>query len=920
MTLMCPACGHENAAAAKFCGECGARLTIRCMECGSANPPGQKFCGECGQPLVSATQKAAPRFGAPQSYTPKHLAERILTSKAALEGERKHVTVLFADMKGSLELLADRDPEEAKSIIDPVLAHMMDAVHRYEGTVNQVMGDGIMALFGAPLAHEEHAVRACYAALRMQDLVRQYTEQVRRRHGIEVTIRIGINSGEVVVRSIGSDLRMDYTAVGQTTHLAARMEQLAPPGSTRLTGETVALAEGFIQVKPLGAIPIKGIAEPREVFELVGASAVRTRLQAARARGFTRFIGRDAELDQMREVAAHARGGRGQVVAVIGEAGVGKSRLVHEFIHSHHAHGWLVLEASSVSYGKATPFLPVIDLLRAYLQIGDNDEPRHVRARTIGTLLALDRALDDVVPAITWLLDALEPENPFLSLEPAQRRQRAVEGIKRLFIRESCVQPLLLVFEDLHWVDAESQTVLDSLVASLPTTAVLPVNYRPEYRHDWGAKTYYRQLRIDPLVPESADMLLAALLGTDASMQALKNLLIAKTEGNPLFLEESVRSLVESRALIGEAGAYRLAKPVETVQVPATVQAILATRIDRLPPELKRLLQAASVIGKDVPFVVLQEIAGMRGDDLGRALLDLQAAEFLYEARLFPDLEYTFKHALTHEVAYGSLLEDRRRGLHAQVVETLERLHRDRLSEMADVLAHHAVRARLGLKAVRYLQRAAERAIARSANREAIALLETATGLLGEMPESAETLSQMLDLQIALGTPLIALHGPTSERVAADYNAARELVERLRDTSRRFPVVWGQWYAVYTRGEYQKAYESAQALLTAAEAEGDKGRLLEAHHSLWATLNAVGKPLASLAHAERGIALYDRERDAAQTFVYAGHDAGACCRYHLGLTRWLLGYPDQALIAVREAFHLSEQLRHPLTSVITLWF
>jgi class 3 adenylate cyclase/tetratricopeptide (TPR) repeat protein len=863
---------------------------------------------------------AAP-FTSPESYTPKHLAEKILTSKSALEGERKQVTVLFADLKGSMELLADRDPEEARKLLDPVLEVMMEAVHRYEGTVNQVMGDGIMALFGAPLAHEDHAVRACYAALRMQDLIRRYTEEVRRNHGIEVHIRVGINSGEVVVRSIGSDLRMDYTAVGQTTHLAARMEQLAPPGVTRLTAETVGLAEGFIHVKPLGAIPVKGIAEPREVFELVGASAVRTRLQAARARGFTRFIGRGVELEQVRQAAEHARCGGGQIVAVVGEAGVGKSRLLHEFIHSHHSHGWLVLEASSVSYGKATPFLPVTDLLRAYLRIEDRDDARNVRAKTIGTVLALDRTLENVVPAITWLLDALEPDDSFLMLEPVQRRQRAVEGIKRLLVRESRVQPLLLVFEDLHWIDVETQAVLDSLVASVPTAPVLlAVNYRPEYRHDWGAKTYYRQLRIDPLPPESADKLLETLLGSDASVRPLKALLIERTEGNPLFLEESVRALVETGALVGEAGAYRLARAADAIQVPATVQAILATRIDRLPPELKRLLQAASVIGKDVPFVLLEVIADVTGDDLRHALSDLQAAEFLYEARLFPDLEYTFKHALTHDVAYGSLLEDRRCHLHAAVVGAIERLHADRLGEVVELLAHHAVRGRIGAKAVRYLRQAGAKAVARSANQEAVRLFETALDLLAEMPETAESLSDMLDVRIALGPALVAVHGTEAEEVRTSYDRALELVDRVADVSRRFPVLWGLWFVAYTRGRYEEAHEDAQRLLSTAQAGDDTGRLLEAHHSMWATLTAMGQPATAVTHADRGTALYDRDRHASQTFVYGGHDPGACCRYHLALNRWLLGHPDKALAAIHDAYRLAEQLGHPMTTVITLWY
>ena len=400
--MTCPRCQQENPDHARFCLGCGTRLALTCTGCGVELPSGARFCAQCGQ-AVGSPAAGPTRFAAPEVYTPLHLAEKILTSRTVLEGERKQVTVLFADLKGSMELLADRDPEEAKRILDPVLERMMEAVHRYEGTVNQVMGDGIMALFGAPIAHEDHAVRACYAALRMQDAIRRYTDELRRAQGLEVQIRVGLNSGEVVVRSIGNDLRMDYTAVGQTTHLAARMEQLATPGTIRLAAETLQLAEGFVQVKPLGPIPVKGLTEPVEVFELTGASAFRTRLQAARARGLTRFIGRDAEMEQLRLAAQQARGGRGQVFAVVGEPGVGKSRLLYEFIHSHHVQGsssprgWLVLESSSVSYGKATPFLPLADLLRAYFRIDDRDDTRSVRAKVTGTLLTLDRALEDAL-------------------------------------------------------------------------------------------------------------------------------------------------------------------------------------------------------------------------------------------------------------------------------------------------------------------------------------------------------------------------------------------------------------------------------------------------------------------------------------------------------------------------------------------
>src|SRR5262245_17572575 len=758
-----------------------------------------------------------PRFASARDYTPKHLAQKILTSRATLEGERKQVTVLFADLKGSMELIAERDPEEARAILEPVLDRMMEAVHHYEGTVNRVMGDGIMALFGAPVAHEDHAVRACYAALRMQEAIRRFTGELRHSHGLEVQIRVGLNSGAVVVGAIGSDLQMDYTAVGQTTHLAARMEQLAAPGTVRLTADSLRLAEGYIAVKALGPMPVKGMPHPVEVYELTGAAEWRGRLHAARARGLTHFVGRQDEIAQMQSALAQARAGQGQIIAVVGEPGVGKSRLFFEFVQSHHMDGWLVVEASSVSYGKATPYLPLIDLLKAYFKIDQLDNVRAVRAKVTGQILELDEALKQAVPAVLWLIEALPADDPFLALAPEQRRQRTLAAVKRLFLRESQVQALFLVFEDLHWIDAETQAFLDDLINSVPTAAmVLAVNYRPEYRHGWGGKTCYRQLRIDPLPAAGAEELLRALIGDDPSITPLKRLLIERTEGNPLFLEESVRALVETADLAGEPGAYRLAHAAGTIQVPPTVQTILASRIDRLSAEHKRLLQAASVIGKDVALPLLEAIADMPGDAFREGLAQLQAAEFIYETQLFPEIEYTFKHALTHEVAYGSLLAERRRTLHATIVDAIERLYGPHLTEHVEILAHHAVRGRVADKAVRYLREAAAKAAARSANREAVEFFAAALENVKALPRSDETLRTELNICIQMGPALIALKGASSTEVENLYLRARDLVDQLDDATQRVPALWGLWYVRPTRGQYEEARTAGERLLEAA--------------------------------------------------------------------------------------------------------
>jgi predicted ATPase len=475
------------------------------------------------------------------------------------------------------------------------------------------------------------------------------------------------------------------------------MEQVAPPDTVLLTTTTVRLVEGLVRVKAWGPVPIKGLTEPIEVWELLGVCGRRRRLQAARARGLTRFVGRQTELALLEAALAQAGAGHGQVVAVVGEAGVGKSRLVDEFVQAAHTQGWLVLDSAALSYGQATPYFPVRDLLRRYCHLEEGAGVGTIQAQVTEQVRTLDTALQDTVPALLALLDALPADSPFLQLDAPQRRQRILVALKQVLLRQSQVLPLLLVCEDLHWLDTETQGLLDSLGESLPMARLLLlVNYRPDYRHGWGSKTYYTQVRLDPLPPASADTFLQALVGDDPSLAPLTQLLIQRTEGNPFFLEESVRTLVETGVLEGEPGAYRMVHTLPTIEVPATVQAVLAARIDRIPPEEKRLLQTVAVIGMEAPLALLQAVEELSEEALRLGLAHLQDAEFLYETRLFPELVYTFKHALTQEVAYGSLLHERRRVLHARIVEALEALAGHRVVEHVDRLAHHAVRGEIG--------------------------------------------------------------------------------------------------------------------------------------------------------------------------------------------------------------------------------
>jgi class 3 adenylate cyclase/tetratricopeptide (TPR) repeat protein len=850
--MQCPRCRHETPASARFCGECAAPLGRTCPACRSLNAPANAYCTGCGASLGEAgAGQAAPD---PHEYTPKYLAEEISRTRAALEGERKQVTVLFADLRGSLEILADRDPEDARRLLDPVLERMMEAVHRYEGTVNQVMGDGIMALFGAPLAHEDHAVRACYAALRMQDSITRLAEELRQKHGLSVQIRVGLNSGEVVVRSVGSDLRMDYTAVGQTTHLAGRMEQLATPGQIFLTEHTLRLTEGYVAVKSLGVVPVKGLAAPVAIYELIGPGPIRSRLQLAAARGLSRFVGRGAELAELATALEQARSGHGQVVALVGEPGVGKSRLVREFTTGHLQAEWRVLEAFSTSFDTSAAYLPMISLLRGYFDIQEWDDPRAIRDKVTASLLDLDQSLVAALPALLTLLDVPVEDLAWDGLDPRQRRRRTLDAVRRLLVRESQRRPLCLVIEDLHWIDPEAQAVLDALVESLPAARILlVVTYRPEYEQAWSRKSYYAQIAVHPLPHGMAEELLQSLLGDGADVAKLSAQLIERTEGNPLFLEESVRHLAETGALAGERGAYRVARMADALEVPATVQALLGARIDRLRADDKRVLQCAAVIGKDIPVPLLEAIADVSEDELRRSLYNLQAAEFLYETSLFPVFEYTFTHALTLDVAFGTLLQDRRRALDSRLVEALERRPDDSIGERAERLAHHAFRGGVWDKAVTYSREAGTRAFARSAHRTAVRYFDQALEALQHLPETPETAGQGIDLRLDLRTSLSPLgdfgrmldHLTEAERLAEALGDRRRLGLISALLANRFNVMF----------DLERAVEYGERAVAIASELHDTTVMTLANNFLGQARFSTGEYPAAIELSRRNVAL-----------------------------------------------------------------
>jgi class 3 adenylate cyclase len=874
------------------------------------NPPEFKFCGECGMALMPAREAIA------SAKTPLSAVEpsvRVRSEQAAADaagGERKTVTALFADIKGSMDLMERLDPEEARAIVDPALKLMIDAVHRYDGYIVQSTGDGIFALFGAPVAHEDHAQRGLYAALRVQEEMARYSARLRAAGNPPVEIRVGLNTGEVVVRSIRTDdAHTEYTPIGHSMSLAARMQTLAPTGSIVITEQTQKLTAGYFDLKPLGPARIKGVSDPINVYEVLGIGPLRTRLQMSASRGLSKFVGRRAELEQLDKALELARGGHGQIVAAMAEAGVGKSRLFHEFKLRRQGE-CLVLEAFSFSHGKASAYLPAVDLLKSYFRIADHDDERTRREKVTGKVLALDRALEDALPHLFALLGIPAGDGRLDEMDPTIRSRRTREAVKSLIIRESLNQPLILIFEDLHWIDAESEALLNLIADSIGTAQILMmVNYRPEYRHNWGHKTYYTQMRLDPLGEENAAELLTAMIGDATALGPLKTMIIARTEGNPFFIEEMVQVLFDQGALVRN-GIVSIAKPLTSIEIPSTVKGILAARIDKLTPADKDLLQSLAVIGKEFPIDLVRRVVGKPDDELAPMLSNLQAAEFIYEQPAIPENEYTFKHALTQEVAYGTVLMERRRIIHERTAAALEAMFAatidDHLAELADHYNHSAN----ALKAVEYLGRAAGQAGIRSAYNEALRYARDALTRVREMPESRERDKSELRILMILSPLIVSTQGFSSSELADKIARTEELCRSAGETPEVFAVMFGLWSFNHASGKLRESRVLAEQLLTIAERMPSDLATAGAHNAMGATQLWMGEFSAALEHQLIVADIYDRDIPRYLPSMQAPVIPSRC---HLAWTLHLGGYPDQARQRMLEANEMATQLRRPFS-------
>jgi len=854
--MKCPKCRFYNREGVRFCEECGTKLELVCSNCGANIPLVRRFCGECGQDLRELKEAPAIDYSQPQSYTPKLLADKILKTRSTIEGERKLVTVLFADVANYTSISEKLDPEEVHEIMDGCLKIVMDEIHRYEGTIDKFTGDGVMALFGAPLAHEDHAQRACYAALAIQRVIKEYGEIIKKEYRVEFKMRVGLNSGSVIVGAVGNDLRMDYTAIGDTTNLASRMQSMSKPGNVLVSIDTYRIAGDFFKFEPIGKVRVKGKEIDLEVYQLIKAGELETRFEAAVAKGLTQFVGREKEIAALKEAFEKARSGSGQVVGIVGEAGVGKSRLFLELREMIPQEEYTYLEGRCLHYGGSMAYLPFLHILRSYFDIKEGKRKFVLKKMMAEKITRLDEKLKDILPPLYDILSLKIEDEEYLKLEPSQKREKTFEAIRDLLGRESQNKPLILAVEDLHWIDRTSEEFLTYLIGFLANTRILLVLlYRPEYTHQWGSMSYYSGINVDQLSTSTSAELVQAILEGGEVVPELRELLLSRAAGNPLFMEEFTHTLLENGSIQKKDHEYILTRKASDIQVPDTIQGIISARMDRLEENLKRTMQVASVIGRDFAFRILQTITGMR-EELKSYLINLQGLEFIYEKSLFPELEYIFKHALTQEVAYSSLLLKRRKEIHEKIGKAIEELYPDRLEEFYEMLAHHYSRSKNSEKAYHYLKVSGEKAIRSYSLWEAFRFYKEAINVLNNKPETMRNKRRQIEVRLLIALPMRFLAYPEDslQILQEGERLARELGDERSLAS--FHSFIGMYYAVkgdalkgstYTENAFQEAMKVEDVDLAAPIAFG-----------LSTSYGMIGEHLKNVAIVPRVLALLEK--------------------------------------------------------------
>ena len=766
----------------------------------------------------------SPILQTPAAFAPPHLKDRILSTRSSLEGERKQVTVLFADVVGFTPLSEKMDPEEVGDLIRPAIDIMAEEIHRYEGTIAQFLGDGLMALFGAPLAHEDAPHRALYSALAIQRRLGAYGRELESR-GISFKMRIGVNTGLVIVGRIGDDLTMEYTALGDTVNMASRMESSAEPGTVQIAENTYRLTQGYFDFFDLGEITVKGKEEPVHAYRVLGILPARGRISASLARGLSPFVGREKELDQLSDRYHQAREGSGQVVGIVGEPGVGKSRLLLQFRELLPEGEYTYLEGGCIHYGEAIAYLPILDILRSYFAIHEGEKGEASKRKMEHKLSSLGGHLQDILPPLQELLSLEVEDQGYLNLQPAQRRERIFEAIRHLLVAESQTHPLILALEDLHRIDRTTEEFLTYFIEGLPAASILLILlYRPEYIPEWVSKTFYSQIRVDHLPEQPSTELVEVILSEGEVSPDLSDFIVDRTAGNPLFIEEFTRGLLEAGSIQRDDARYVLSTPPTDIQVPDTIQGIIASRLDRLPEELKEIMQIAAVIGREFSFRLLEEVAG-QGKVLKSYLMQLQSLEFVYEQSLFPEPEYIFKHALTQEVAYESLLLKKRREMHERIGRAIEELYPDRLEDHYETLAYHYSTSDNPEKTLTYLKLSGEKATKSYSDWEAIRFYREAIRLLDALPETDERKKEKINVFISMAIPLVALN--LHEEGVEILEEAERLAEELEDEESLLAVYNKLSFCHSLRGDVLLGMEYSEKCFKKAENMGAIDCMLE---------------------------------------------------------------------------------------------
>jgi class 3 adenylate cyclase/predicted ATPase len=924
--MKCTKCQTENPETRKFCSECGAKLLLICPQCGFENLPKDKFCGECGHNL-GLPSKPIPKelsfdekLAKIQRYLPKDLTQKILAQKDKIEGERKQVTVMFCDMEGFTTITEKLGSEEMYSIMDEVYEILIHKVHDYEGTVNELTGDGIMALFGAPIALEDAPQRAIRSAMAIHREMGIFSDKIKQeKEGIPpLKMRIGIHTGPVVVGTLGNDLRVEFKAVGDTVNLASRVESLALPGATYVTEETFRLTEGLFRFEALGQKEVKGKKEPVNIYRVIAPSTRRTRFDVSAERGLTPFVGRERELELMLDGFQRAKTGRGQAFSVMAEAGVGKSRLLYEFRKAITNEDVTFLEGRCLSYGKGVAYHPVIDILKASFDIQESDGDSEIKEKVKGSLkgIAVDEAT--TLPYLLELLSVKESGLDKIPLSPEAKRDRMMEAIKRITLRGSEIRPVILAYEDLHWIDKSSEDHLKHLLESIPGARVLMIfTYRSDFVHTWGGKSFHSQITLNRLSNRESLVMISHLLGTEEIDSPLEELILKKTEGVPFFIEEFIRSLRDLKMIERKDNKYYLAKDRRDVTIPATIHDVIMARVDSLPESAKGVLQTGSVVGREFSHDLIKRVTDLTEQQLLSHLSVLKDSELLYERGIYPESTYIFKHALTQDTTYQSLLKGTRQKYHRKIAEVLEKDFPDTVETQPELLAYHYTEAGVNEQAVGYWHQAGKRAAQRSAHVEAINHLTKGLEVLMSLPDTLERARQELDMQITLGPVVMAVKGQSSPDTEHAYVRARELCQQVGETPQLFPVLHGLFRFHMIRAEFQAMRELAEQLFSLAQRAQDTELLVEAHRVMGQTLFWLGEMAPARAHLEQGVALYDPQKHRSHAFVY-GHDPGVACGSFAAMAIWVLGYPDQALRSVHEALTLAQEVTHPFSQAYAL--